>query len=286
MTELPSELPVENVSGLTALGVAQAGEFSAVVLESRRDRAVTGRWQARNLHYVDLCLTGRPMPSRGRFVECNTRSMDLGDIFFVPAGLSMDTSGSAGWQRGLRLYCSSTHSSVRMDDAFAAPSRFLSIDSSDVRRTLVQLSREVVSPGFASDIMFYGLCMTTMAQLARFGSSPSRDRGAGGLSHWRIRLLDERLHASGPPPTVKELAGLCRLSERHLLRAFRQETGETLGNHVSMHAMGRACQQLAHGNWPIARIAHEAGFQSSSSFTAAFRRRMGVTPAAYRTEHQ
>jgi AraC family transcriptional regulator len=286
MTELPPELPVEKVSGLTALGVAQAGEFSAVVLESRRESAVTGIWQASDWHYVDLCLTGRPTPSRGRFVECDGRPMDLGDIFYVPAGLSMDTTGSAGWQRGLRLYCSRTHPAVCMEDAFAAPSRFLSIDSADVRRTLMQLSHEVVSPGFASDIMFYGLCMTTMAQLARFGLPSQRDGSAGGLSQWRMRLLDERLNEAGPPPSVKELAGLCRLSERHLLRAFKQETGETLGSRVSMFAIQRACQQLAHGNWPIAQIAYEAGFQSTSSFTAAFRRRMGVTPAAYRTEHR
>lgn len=198
----------------------------------------------------------------------------------------MDTSGSAGWQRGLRLYCNKSRPFGSMDVVHDSPSRLLSIDSPDVRRTLLQLSREVVSPGFASDIMFYGLCMTTMAQLARFGSTAVRHSRAGGLSQWRMRLLDERLNESGPPPTVKELASLCGLSERHLVRAFKQETGKTLGSHVSIHAIQRASRRLAYGNWSIAQIAYEAGFQSTSSFTAAFRRRMAATPAAYRSERR
>jgi len=286
MTELPSGIPVENVGGLTALGLAQVGEFSAVVLESRRDRAIAGRWQANKTHYVDLCLTGRPAPSRGRFVEIDGQSKELGDIFYVPAGLSLDTSGSAGWQRGLRLYCNRSDALPGFDLDFSQipVSRWLAVDSPDVRRPLMQLCREVVCPGFASDIMVYGLCMTTMAELVRFGSPGHPDHRSGGLSQWRLRLLDERLNESGPPPTIRDLAQLCRLSERHLMRAFKEETGRKLGDHVATHTFDRACERLLRSDWKISRIAQEAGFKSASSFTAAFKTKLGVPPSVYRAE--
>jgi AraC family transcriptional regulator len=45
-----------------------------------------------------------------------------------------------------------------------------------------------------------------------------------------------------------------------------------------------ACAQLTSGRHSLAAIAQAAGFADQSHFTRVFRRRMGLTPGAYRAQ--
>jgi AraC-like DNA-binding protein len=69
-------------------------------------------------------------------------------------------------------------------------------------------------------------------------------------------------------------------SERTLARAFLADTGLPFGQWRGLLRLRAATVALATGE-PVARVAREVGYESTSAFIAAFRRATGVTPAAY-----
>ncbi len=72
-------------------------------------------------------------------------------------------------------------------------------------------------------------------------------------------------------------AGMAR---RTFTRLFRDETGMAFANWRRRLRLSEAAQRLAAGQ-PIGRVAYDLGYDSSSAFTAMFRRTLGVPPRAY-----
>jgi AraC family transcriptional regulator len=118
----------------------------------------------------------------------------------------------------------------------------------------------------------------------RQGRPARPDVHTGGLAAWRMRLLLRRIHDEAPAPRIAELAALCGLTERQLGRAFKAETGITIGRFVDEVTMERAHRLLTTTRWPIAKIARELGYAGSDSFAQAFRRVSGTSPARLRRQ--
>ena len=71
------------------------------------------------------------------------------------------------------------------------------------------------------------------------------------------------------------------ISEFYLCRLFRQCTGKNLSDHLAGLRISRAEKLLASGEG-VSRVAFLTGFGSVSAFSAAFRKRHGVSATAYR----
>ena len=84
------------------------------------------------------------------------------------------------------------------------------------------------------------------------------------------------------PPAMDALARVAGLHPHHLMRAFRQQRGETIGGYVRRRRLEIADAQLRHGELPLVDIALGAGFCDQSHFTRAYRRQFGVTPGLRR----
>jgi AraC family transcriptional regulator len=127
-----------------------------------------------------------------------------------------------------------------------------------------------------------------MVDLVRHFSPPGRALAPthGGLPGWRLRRIEERVRAEGKPPTLDELAGICAMSPRHLTRAFRQQTGQSIGVFVEEVRAARARSLLAAGETSLKEIADRLGFAQASALSTAFRRATGETPSAYRARLQ
>jgi AraC-like DNA-binding protein len=69
-------------------------------------------------------------------------------------------------------------------------------------------------------------------------------------------------------------------SGRTLARAFRADTGITFGRWRTMVRLQAALVPLAAGE-PVGNVAHAVGYESPSSFVAAFHQLTGQTPGAY-----
>jgi AraC family transcriptional regulator len=92
----------------------------------------------------------------------------------------------------------------------------------------------------------------------------------------------DRVHASLPAPKIVELAQLCGLTERQLSRAFKTETGVSIGRFVDEFTMERAHRLLTTSQQPVVDIARDLGFASADSFAQSYRRVTGALPSRVR----
>ncbi len=82
--------------------------------------------------------------------------------------------------------------------------------------------------------------------------------------------------------TVADLADIACLSVFHFTRAFTATVGMPPNRYVSQRRLDAAKALIAGGRRSLIEIAIRCQFSSQSSFTRAFKRATGLTPAAYR----
>ena len=85
------------------------------------------------------------------------------------------------------------------------------------------------------------------------------------------------------PADPRPLAQICHVagtSRRTAERLFLRETGLTLGQWRQQQRLMHALRRLA-GGAKVIEAAFEAGYNSQSAFTAAFKKTFGTTPARY-----
>jgi AraC-like DNA-binding protein len=79
---------------------------------------------------------------------------------------------------------------------------------------------------------------------------------------------------------LAELASAAGASHRTIERLFATEARMSFGRWRVRHRMITALEQLAHGE-SVSDVAYAVGYESPSSFIAAFRATFGTTPTAY-----
>ena len=157
------------------------------------------------------------------------------------------------------------------------------LDSRDVtiQTLLLRLAEEARHPGFASEMLVELIASQLAIELTRYKQKVAEESTSGGLAHWRLRLIDERLKELPVMPSLTELAELCGLSVRQLTRGFRASKGCSIGDYVASSRIGLARDMLS-AESSVKAIAYTLGFSSPSSFCYAFRRVTGETPGQYR----
>ncbi len=81
---------------------------------------------------------------------------------------------------------------------------------------------------------------------------------------------------------INDVADHLHISRSHLQRVFLQETGVTVGDHITAIRIKNAALLLADTDLPVMDVCYRVGIMSRKSFTAAFRKHFGMTPAEYR----
>ncbi|YAF98123.1 MAG: helix-turn-helix transcriptional regulator [Nodularia sp. CChRGM 3473] len=84
------------------------------------------------------------------------------------------------------------------------------------------------------------------------------------------------------PPTLLELGRQVAINQRKLKQGFRQIFGTTVFGYLQNHRMEQAKQMLTEQKLTVAQVAHAVGYSHLSHFAAAFRKKFGVNPSAYR----
>ncbi len=98
-----------------------------------------------------------------------------------------------------------------------------------------------------------------------------------------LRRLIKRIEESlSTGVSTDDLAAEAGLSRWHFSRAFQAATGLPPHDFLLTRRVAKARDLLADTDRPIAQIAAETGFSSHGHLTKAFRKRLGLTPAAYR----
>jgi len=103
-----------------------------------------------------------------------------------------------------------------------------------------------------------------------------------GLSTRRLRQVIEFMDAHAAEDlSVADLAAAVGLSQFHFIRAFRKATGRTPHQYLLSLRVELVKRRMREGA-ALAVIAKECGFSSQQHLTTAFRKLVGVTPAAWR----
>lgn len=112
-------------------------------------------------------------------------------------------------------------------------------------------------------------------------AAPQADRAL--ISPFKLRRVVEHIEAHLPDRiTVAELAQIGELSIAHFARLFRQTTGEAPHAFILSRRIARVQALLSETDLDLATIAYRTGFSSHAHMATAFKRKLGVTPAAYR----
>lgn len=95
------------------------------------------------------------------------------------------------------------------------------------------------------------------------------------LLSWIENHLDQ-------PLLLDNVAAKSGYSKWHLQRMFRSATGHALGSYIRERRLSQAAQALRSTPRPILDIALQYHFDSQPSFSRAFKKQFGKTPAVYR----
>ncbi|MEU3553508.1 GlxA family transcriptional regulator [Streptomyces fragilis] len=113
---------------------------------------------------------------------------------------------------------------------------------------------------------------------AQYVRRPVPEARAAGTARARAWAL-ERLHE---PLRLRDLAERESLSVRTFTRRFREETGVSPGEWLTLQRVERARHLLETTDLPVERIARDAGFGSVQSLRQHVRAVLGVAPTTYR----
>lgn len=213
----------------------------------------------------------------------------LGRILIVPAEVPFHTRGDGGAWKVARLELLPT--GCEFDRLFQNhdPRVFqncLNIKSTDVANTMQRLAREALAPGFASNLILEALAITLRIDILRYlKQSAESAHTPQQLSRVHLKEVTDYVHAhSDKRISVKDLAHLIGLSERHFMRLFRATTGTTVHQFVEHQRFEAAKRLLDESDLPLKQIAHHLGFSSRVGFTLAFQRFSGLSPRDYRRQ--
>jgi len=81
--------------------------------------------------------------------------------------------------------------------------------------------------------------------------------------------------------SAESIAFQLGISGEHLRHLFKQETGRTLLDFITMHRMERAKSLLESGSYKIYEISEKVGYRSSHYFSKIFSKCVGISPLDY-----
>jgi AraC-like DNA-binding protein len=94
--------------------------------------------------------------------------------------------------------------------------------------------------------------------------------------HRAKQILETRLEH---PPSILELSEQLGLSDRTLLRGFKQLFGTTVIGYSMQQRLKRSESLLRQGDRSVAEVARLMGYGHLGHFAAVFKRQFGITPS-------
>jgi len=114
-------------------------------------------------------------------------------------------------------------------------------------------------------------------------ASPEIQRG--GLAPWQARRVASYVTEHlGSRIRTTDLAAVAQLSASHFTRAFKETFGETPLGYVSRQRMHYAQELMLRSGECLSQIALTCGHCDQSHFTRVFRRKVGMSPRAWRRQ--
>ncbi|MCK8520453.1 helix-turn-helix transcriptional regulator [Aquimarina sp. D1M17] len=87
-------------------------------------------------------------------------------------------------------------------------------------------------------------------------------------------------------PSIEQIADKLAVSQRYLSDTLKKETGKTTTEHLHLHLIDEAKNMLLQPNKSISDVAYELGFEYPPYFSRLFKKKLGISPSAYRENYK
>jgi AraC family transcriptional regulator len=143
----------------------------------------------------------------------------------------------------------------------------------------MRLFRELYVTAAPDDLSVESLLAELLAAAARMPREGKFQRPA-----WLGRIIEKLAVEYAERLTLDDLSREAGVHPVHLSRVFRKCVGKGIGEHVHRLRVRAACEQMQMREMSIAEISLTLGFADQSHFTRVFRRVVGMTPMAFRSQ--
>ena len=147
-----------------------------------------------------------------------------------------------------------------------------------------QLEKELSADKFGRLVLANGLLLQLLARIGRSlhsqaALSPGPESPQNARVVEMLRYIDAHL---AEDITIDGLSEEFFISKYHMMRLFRQETGQSIHSYLSDRRLLHARDLIARG-FSATESCFRSGFRSYSSFTRAYAKRFGTTPTGRST---
>ena len=87
-------------------------------------------------------------------------------------------------------------------------------------------------------------------------------------------------------PNIEQIANQMSVSKRYLSDTLKKETGKTTTEHLQLHLIDVAKNNLLQPNKTISQVAYELGFEYPPYFSRLFKKKEGISPKEYRKKYK
>jgi len=155
------------------------------------------------------------------------------------------------------------------------------VEAGPVSDFAFRILRELRMPDAVAPLAIESLVLEMLVHCARHRSAVN-----GQPPRW-LRRAKEIIHEQFSDSLgLSGVARLLGVHPAHLAKVFRSHYHCTVGHYIRGLRLDRAARLLTESEESLTAIAVDTGFYDQSHFARLFRRRFGVTPAAFRTERK
>lgn len=143
----------------------------------------------------------------------------------------------------------------------------------------LELERELAGDGFGKISVSEGMLLRLVAEIGRslYSAENSLPQPVAPRDE-RIRAAVMYIDANlSEELTVEDIAERVYLSKFHLMRRFKEETGQTVHEYISQRRL-RIARDLIRQGETVTDVCFKVGFRSYSSFFRAYVKLFGMTP--------
>lgn len=251
----------------------------------RHDLGVGG-WEHERLAGAHWRLYHNSAPGPTLIVAGEPMELEPGALYIIPPSSKMSSFNTKPFVQIFIHFDVVSTLPILFEELFAGPTVVAQLPGQ--AECVVELGRRVDEtpyPNLGAECLAKAMVYEAYAQCVN------------GMSRDDVRRMWTRLDAVRPvmaalqhiernlsnPIRNPELASLCRMSEDHFIRRFREAVGIPPSKYVLHRRIVMAAQRLLFTADTIDQIADSTGFTDRFYFSRIFAREMGRPPAAYRS---
>ena len=225
-------------------------------------------------------------------VEGRTYDLQADDIVFVPAGeVHRPVLHDTAIYERIIIYISkdylNTYRTNNYDlaqcliEAHQKQSHVLRVPAfgtTKLGQIVRELEQSLDSNEYANELYHNLLFLEFMIQLNRVAIHDGIEYLSNSSSNKKmIDVIDYLNEHLTDDLSIDFLAETFYLSRYHLMHAFKEETGYTIGNYLSTKRLLLARDRIRQGE-PITNVCYECGFRNYSIFSRAYKKNFGCSP--------